>query len=63
MDIDKLFKNCKAPVEKESRPLTDEHEKIKIDILKDLLKRKDEFNLSERVIKNIQNYLKELGGQ
>lgn len=61
--LEKLLSNCKQPEkEKDYFPVTDEHKKIMIEMIQDLLLHKDEFKFSGKNVENLEFKLNELLG-
>ncbi len=64
VNVDKLLKDCKEPIEKIYRPLSSEDEKIKVNIIEYILNHKNEVNYSEKIYNKLEIILNDLiGGQ
>ena len=62
VNVDKLLKDCKEPIEKIYRPLSSEDEKIKVDIIEYILNHKNEVNYSEKIYNKLEIILNDLIG-
>ena len=62
VNVDKLLKDCKEPIEKIYRPLSSEDEKIKVNIIEYILNHKNEVNYSEKIYNKLEIILNDLIG-
>lgn len=63
VEIDKFLSKCKTPLpEKVCRPLTEEEQETKVEIIKYILNNKSQVNYTERIFSKLENILNDLLG-